>query len=134
MLPTDWIEWKSEWEKNPIIFSDIQVNMNIDQVSWNNKERREFLVYNNKFSGMKNLLCPMNSIKYTSQSQGVIQSIKNQKIKSHIRCVYKGLGSDTTIYSFFHEEIDNNLKVFKIQDDYEKADLDCALVFQEPEE
>jgi hypothetical protein len=30
MLPTDWIEWKSEWEKNPLIFSDIQVNMNLD--------------------------------------------------------------------------------------------------------
>ena len=73
----------------------------------------------------------MNNIKYTQQSQGVIESIKNQKIKSHIRCVYKGLGSETTIYSFFHEEIDHNLKVFKIQDDYENADLDCALVFQE---
>jgi hypothetical protein len=30
MLPADWIDWKEEWEKNPIIFSDIQVNMNID--------------------------------------------------------------------------------------------------------
>lgn len=72
----------------------------------------------------------MNSIKYTAQSQGVIDSIKNQKNKSHIRCVYKGLGTDTTIYCFFHEDIDNNLKVFKIQDDYEKADLDCDLIFK----
>lgn len=114
MLPSDWIKWSEDWTKNPLIFSDIRVNVSLDQVSWNNKELREFLVYNEKFSGMKNLFCPMNSVKYSAQSQGVIESIKNQQLKKHIRCVYKGLGSDTTIYSFFHEDIDNNLKIFKI--------------------
>ena len=67
----------------------------------------------------------MNSVKYTAQSQGVIDPIKNQKNKYQIRCVYRGLDKPTQIYNFFAEDPTSNLKIITVKDDYEKADLDC---------
>jgi hypothetical protein len=42
------------------------------------------------------------------------------------------LGTYTTLYCFFYEDYENNRKMFKIYNDYEKSSMDCTLLYQDP--
>jgi hypothetical protein len=52
MLPSDWIDFEDndKWSNNPLIYSDIQCTRDFGQICFNNKNRKEFLVYVKQFS------------------------------------------------------------------------------------